>query len=311
MIAWTWKEEFHLKDKFEEIYDLLDSKNFTKVKEKVLLQALSAIIKQTTKTKEILDLDPVAVRDNILKLKESLSRAIDFISTQFNAKSDDFLPKAHQLVPLIYLFSKCNHLSAEQSVIVKKWFWRTSFSDRYSSSTDVKMNEDIVFFNNILSNHFDEIENYKISITKDLLLKQKFLRTSPVVKSFLLLLSQFEPLDMTNGNNVDIGKALSSYNRKEYHHIFPNAFLKDKGFSYQKINSLVNFCFLPANSNKKISDKNPSDYIFSQIPNMFRQAVFNSNLMPVELDIYNNDDFELFLEKRVEIIYNKILEVIN
>ena len=81
-----------------------------------------------------------------------------------------------------------------------------------------------------------------------------------------LLLSTLNPIDLVNGTKVDVGKALSSYNRKEYHHIFPNAFLKSLNYSTSEIFSIANFCFLSSAANKKISSKKPSEYFYEIIP---------------------------------------------
>src|SRR5690554_1352787 len=143
MIAWTWIEDFHLKEKFEDIFETLEDKNFGNVKNKVVLQCISAIINRTTKTKSILELNPQDVRDNMDLLKASLEKAIDFLSTQFNCASYDFLPRVQQIVPLTYLFSKTNSVTIDQSSCLKKWFWKTSFSTRYSASTDQKMDEEV------------------------------------------------------------------------------------------------------------------------------------------------------------------------
>ena len=56
MIAWTWTEEYHLKEELDEILETLSSSGFGDVKDKIVLQCLSAIIKKTTSTKEILNL---------------------------------------------------------------------------------------------------------------------------------------------------------------------------------------------------------------------------------------------------------------
>ena len=82
---------------------------------------------------------------------------------------------------------------------------------------------------------------------------------SPFSRAFIVLLASKEPKNLTNGAKVDCGEALSTFNRKEYHHIFPQAFLEKQGaWSNSDINSLCNFCILPASSNKLISDKAPS-----------------------------------------------------
>ncbi|WP_461453174.1 hypothetical protein [Mucilaginibacter sp.] len=306
MIAWTWMEDFHLKEKFLEIYESLENKNFGNTKDKILLQCLSAILKRTTKTSEILTLNPDSVRENMELLKRSLEHAIDYVSTQFNAKSEDFLPKAQQLVALTYLFSKKNSLTSQQTKTVQNWFWRTSFSDRYSFSTDAKMDEDLLFIDDLLADNFESIYKYTSEINTQTLMKQTFSKSNPSVRATLLLLSKSNPLDLTNGHIIDTGQALSNYNRKEYHHIFPNAYLKKIGRRTTEINSICNFCFLPANSNKIISNKKPSDYFFNIIPNDNIDHILDSNIIPKRMALYEKDSYDDFLYERANLIIQKI-----
>lgn len=309
MIAWTWIEDFHLKEKFEDIFETLEDKNFGNVKNKVVLQCISAIINQTTKTKHILELNPQDVRDNIDLLKASLEKAIDFLSTQFNCASYDFLPRVQQIVPLTYLFSKTNSLTIEQSNCIKKWFWRTSFSTRYSASTDQKMDDDVEFIDLLLSNDFSGIDKYSTNLNLTQLENLKFSKSNSFVRAFLLLLAQNKPLDLTNGNIVDVGNALSQYNRKQYHHIFPRAFLKNKGLTNDEINRAVNFCILPATSNRLISDKDPSNYFQNIIPKANLNTILESNLIPIDMDIYTDDDYDRFYQERAEVVFGKIKEL--
>src|SRR3972149_2645491 len=92
MIAWTWSEDFHLKEKMDEILDILDRKGFGETPDKVILQCLSGIAQQTTKTKNILSMSPEIVKSNFEILKESLEKTIDYLSTELNMLSRDFLP---------------------------------------------------------------------------------------------------------------------------------------------------------------------------------------------------------------------------
>ncbi|TLD43140.1 MAG: hypothetical protein JETT_0575 [Candidatus Jettenia ecosi] len=102
---------------------------------------------------------------------------------------------------------------------------------------------------------------------------------------------------MVNGNKIDLGIALSKYNLKEYHHIFPRNLLKSKGIDSGEINSLCNFCFLPSDSNKKISNKAPSEYIFSIIPEKGYSEILESNLMPIKKEIYQKNDYHEFIKQ--------------
>jgi len=300
MIAWTWSEDFHLKEKISEILETLDQKGFGDTPDKIILQCLSGIISKTAKTKDILALDPQNVKINFDKLMESLEKSIDFLSTELNMFSRDFLPHSHQIVPLTFFFSKVNTPSEQQSKIIKQWFWKTSFSKRYSASTDSHVNEDIAFFDKIVANDYSDIKKYYYTIDEKTLINQKFTKNSPFIRTFLLLLAIKSPLNLINGNKIDLGVSLSKYNLKEYHHIFPRNFLKNKGIPTEKINSLCNFCFLPSDANKIISNKAPSDYIFNLAPESKYSEILDSNFMPIKKEIYENNDYDEFLNQRAK-----------
>jgi uncharacterized protein with ParB-like and HNH nuclease domain len=229
MVAWTWSEDFHLQEKINELLEVLEAKGFGELPEKTILQCLSAIIQKSTSTKDILALDPKVVHDQFHRLISSMEKSIDFLATQLKA-TYDFLPHVQQLIPLTFFFSRVNSASSDQTKWLKQWFWKTSFSRRYSAQTDEKMDADIVFFEQLLAGNVDGIGRYSYTVTADQLIKQQFTKSSPIVRAFLLLLAQNHPIDLVNGTLVDLGKALSEYNSKEYHHIFPRAHLKKRDF---------------------------------------------------------------------------------
>lgn len=300
MIAWTWSEDFYLKEKIDTLLETLDQKGFGDTPNKIVLQCLCGLINKTTATQDILDLQPDEVKNTFEHLTESMEKAIDFLSTEFKMTSRDLLPHSHQLVPLTFFFSKINTPNAEQVKAIKDWFWKTSFSRRYSFATDEHMNEDISFMEEVLNNKYTGISKYSYSINAEALITQKFTKSSPVVRAFLLLLAQKSPLNLVNGTYIDLGIALSRYNLKEYHHIFPRKFLEGQNTFPEKISSLCNFTFLPSDSNKKISSKSPSDYIFNITPKNKYKDILESNLMSLKTEIYSRDDFEEFLKDRAQ-----------
>lgn len=306
MVAWTWSEDFHLQEKIVSLLESLELKGFGELPEKIILQCLSAIIQKSTSTKSILALTPEQVHGQFDDLVSSMERAIDFLSTQLKA-SYDFLPHVQQLIPLTFFFSRTKSASSEQAKWLKQWFWKTSFSRRYSAQTDEKMDADISFFEQLLTGNADNSSRYSYTVSADQLVKQKFTKSSPLVRAFLLLLAQNHPRDLVNGTVVDLNKALSEYNSKEYHHIFPRAHLKKREFPPEKINSLSNFCFLTADSNKKISNRAPSDYFLNVIPQNTLVELLEANLMPLNKEIYEKNDFEAFLKSRSQ----KVMELLD
>jgi hypothetical protein len=302
MIAWTWSEDFHLQDEINQLLDTLDAKGFGDISERIVLQSLSAILSESTTTKTILGLEPAAVRTDFPRVIASLEKAIDFLSTQFKVSSRELLPHLQQVVPLAYFFSRVPAPSAAQAQVIARWFWNTSFSRRYSSQTDEKMDEDLRLFAELASGQSPSLSRYTYTVDTRALVRQPLTKQSPFARAFLLLLAQRTPRDLTNGVAIDTGTALSSYNRKEYHHIFPRAFLKKRATDTDRINSLCNFTFLPSGSNKRISNKAPSDYMFTVVPDAERKQIFESNLMPLKLETYERDNYDEFLENRAQIV---------
>ena len=119
-------------------------------------------------------------------------------------------------------------------------------------------------------------------------------------------MAQYAPVDLVKNVKVDLTKALSEYNRKQYHHVFPNAFLKGLGYPQGKIFSLMNFCFLPADSNKKITSKKPSDYFFNLVPQANFNEILQSNILPLKKDLYHTDNYNDFLERRAELVLTEL-----
>lgn len=302
LIAWTWSEDFHLQDSLRDLSDILDSKGFASLPDKVILQCLGGILADDARTKTILSLDPIKVREFFDSVGAAIAAAIDFLSTEFKIQSLELLPHLQQVVPLSYFFSKVNTPTGARVETLKKWFWKTSFSRRYSAQTDDKINSDITFMQTLASGLDARISGYSSELSADILVNLKFTKSHPYTRALLLLLAQRAPLDLTNGSAVDIGESLSSFNRKEYHHIFPRAFLRSRGVTADKANSLCNFCFLPAGSNKRISSKEPSDYIFNLVPESNRKQILESNMMPLRMEIYSNNNYDEFISSRAQLI---------
>jgi hypothetical protein len=290
-----------------ELQDELESKNFGELTQNILLQSLSGVIQNDTTTKSVTRLSGEQVRDNWEDFCEALRKSIDFLSTEIGCSHIDFLPYQQQMIALTKFYSISGRPISDQLKELRKWFWKTSFSNRYSTGqTTDKMNTDIERMVEIRNNNFLEVQKIKPSVSKSELIDTKFSKANPLTRSFLLLLAHYKPIDLVKGVNIDTVKSLSKYNRKEYHHIFPKAFLKTKGVPTNRIFSTINFCFLPSDSNKNISNKKPSEYFSTLIPASDYDKILKSNLIPVKKEIYANDNFDDFLENRAIAIVSEV-----
>lgn len=306
MVAITWTADFHLQKEVDSIFNILKKKGFSKIKNKIILQCLSVLIEQSSGIKTIVKLNPDAIRKNINNLKQSLSLAVDYLSTELNVKSVDLLPHSHQIIGLCYFFSRQKKIDLVQKELINEWFWKSSFSQRYSAGTDSKIDEDIQIINKIIKSEKGSVKKLQFSITIEELQKTVFSRNNSFSRALLVLLSKNYPLDLSNGTLIDTGEALHSFNSKEYHHIFPKAFLRSQDCDSDFANSICNICLLPSGSNKLISDKKPSDYFFNIIPDNNYKDILDSNLIPVDKQIYKHNNYSSFLEKRAKAILDFI-----
>lgn len=114
MVAWTWSDNFQLKEAISELTELLDGKGFDSIPTKIILQSISGMVQDTTKSKQILNLEPSIIRQNFERLTQSLLKSVDFLYSEFNCSSSDFLPHVQQIVGLSKFFSLQPLPSAEQ-----------------------------------------------------------------------------------------------------------------------------------------------------------------------------------------------------
>jgi hypothetical protein len=113
-------------------------------------------------------------------------------------------------------------------------------------------------------------------------------------RTFILLLAQERPLSFVSGNTVTLSEVLQAYNRNEFHHLMPRAFLKDQGRETREINALVNFAIISASDNKALGGVAPSKYR-EKIPAAKLRLILDRALCPEELFL---DDYDQFVTAR-------------
>ena len=116
------------------------------------------------------------------------------------------------------------------------------------------------------------------------------------------------PVHLENNSPLDLVSNISDFTSNEKHHVFPKAYLDREGASTADIHALPNFCFLPADLNKRIRDSKPSQYFNDlQKKNSEFHNALKTHLLPTEKDqSITQNDYLNFLKIRAELVLEEI-----
>jgi hypothetical protein len=305
MVAATWSRDFDLNDRSGQLATALEGKDFEEIEGTTLLKILSTLDSRSTDRKSIIALRQRNADDLdrlVQRARGALERAVDFLVTDFRVHSLDFLPYEAHLVILAAIFSDRKSLSETEVYRVRQWFWRSAFTEHYRGASEYFVNASLatarsfVLDNSVMADEFGAVP------TARSLLRLGFRKNGAGARAFALGMAKCSPRNITNGQVIDTYSALSIYNRHQFHHIFPQAFLK-RTSARADPNRLMNICMLAASENNSISDDEPGQYLPDLIAKLGSSAspVFASNLLPDPAAFdYAASGYEHFLDARAE-----------
>lgn len=250
------------------------------------------------------------------KSEDAINTLVDFLRN-LGITDVGILPSQVVLVPILKFFyvrgiSSLDNLSSSEIKNIENWFVLTSFNGYYSNSPDTKLEKDLEVISESSSFPFEELkENMKsrrarTAISYDDL--KRGLDTNVLKKPgqnylFLLYLLLVK-------NNADdwTGKLIKECNMRELerHHIFPRDFLKENmNFETdedeeKKINCMGNITFISKPINIEIGDTPPEEYL----PKYLNEFEFERHFIPDDKSLWTVDNYESFLEERLELIYS-------
>ena len=305
LAAWTWNDDFDLLESFKELKEELEDFGFSEVGEDsdLILRCTAAILTKDPTPDTLLELNGQQVRAAFPKVRNGILGAIDFLRKQLKVMSLKNLPYSSLIIPLCAFFAEPDgkevSYDSEVNTKLKKWFWRSCFTNRYGSQTKRTATIDINEVEKLKDGAANIFGDISPEISENFFQANYFRLTSANTKTFILMLANNNPKTLLSGSLIDLDRVLQKYNRAEFHHIYPKAYLKDLGTSDEKINCLANFCFLNASENKKIGKKKPSDYITLMPQGDVLEEILTNTFCPSESF---DDNFERFVNERSDLL---------
>lgn len=163
---------------------------------------------------------------------------------------------------------------------LRRWYWSNVFLERYSSAVESKSRKD---YAEMLA-HWTEgkpepgvFAEAQVRIGADgYSVRESASSASAVYRGVLCLLARRGARDWRRGEDIQLQDL-------QDHHIFPQGYLRRHGLTTQvKVNSVVNRTLISDETNRKIKDKAPAEYIASA--DIFPSGASGELLAPHFLD---------------------------
>jgi|SRR5581483_608309 len=311
MVAATWSQEFDLNGQVDQIASTLRGKNFHKIDPDTILKCLAAIQFSSIRQDQIINLRQLSKEQMsilVSRTKEALLQAVDLLTTEFGIYSWDFLPYEAVLIIVCYVCAKAESPAKLNFTSVRQWFWRSAFSQRYRVGGENFVSKDLADVSNYILLERGKAADFGVPPDPSVWSKLQFRANNSISSAYALALASLKPRNITNGATIDVAIALSQFNKKEFHHVYPRAFLKQNKIPGEQ-NAIANICMLASSENKLISDDDPKIYMPKIIEALDSQAeeVFASNALPSPAQFrYEAAAFDEFLGERCGIISSLI-----
>jgi hypothetical protein len=211
------------------------------------------------------------------------------------------VPYTNQVVVLAEILRRLPTPTAAQWRAIENWFWRSGISGYFSGWNSGMMATDLAGVAEFARGNLDSLDmGFPLSVPGTWS-SRAFRGNSAHSKILAIILAYQGPKDFLTGQAIDVDKALAWQNSKEFHHFFPQAYLRKKGVSTSRISSLANMVYLSSVSNKLISDRAPSEYVAQLLAEHGAEARawLATNLIDdAAIDAALSDDYEAFLAAR-------------
>jgi len=313
VVAGTWGTDFDLKVLYHELRDEIDKENgFGKITPEVVTHAASLMVKGYCRKSYQLQLTKEELKDNWEEITNSIKLAVDYLYNNLGVKIFDFVPYPAMISLLAYLYYQTpgRSLNKQMAEKVHEWFWKAALSERYGGLRETRMEEDRRLIFDKLIKTGDANINYPIALDVERIAKSKVSTKSALRNAFFCLFALRQPKHFKTNAAIPLdSKICSEFNSPEKHHIFPKQFLRRNNISGEYL--MANFCFIPAELNKEILNKKPSDYFekFEKENPDFEAA------LKIQLITYNNaikeNDYESFIQERSQDIFKEFERLIG
>ena len=243
-----------------------------------------------------------------VQAQEGLRFAINFLRSNAGIEDESLLSSPMFLHVIAALSRvKDNKLTAEEQHQLMHWLLVANARGRYSrGSTESLLNEDlaIVFRSGDVSGLMEPVKRQfgRLHVESGDLAGRGV--GSPLFSLAYLALKASGAKDWYSG----LGLSLTHQGKLhfiQWHHVIPKSLLKDKGYETGEINEIANMAFITGQTNRRISNKEATQYLEDVIAKQ-GAAALQSQCVPTDPALWTTDAYREFLKVRREALAERM-----
>lgn len=252
------------------------------------------------------------LKDGWKQAKEGLRFAINFLRTNAGME-DESLLSSPMFIHVLAAVSrvKDNKLSVDEQNKLLHWLLVANARGHYSrGSTETLLNEDlaIIFRTGDIGALMEPVKRQfgRLHIEPSDLAGRGV--NSPLFSLSYLALKAAGAKDWYSG----LGLSLTHQGKLhfiQWHHIIPKSLLKSK-YETGEINEIANMAFITGQTNRRISNKDATDYLVDVIEKQGKDAL-ESQCVPVNPELWSTDRYRDFIEYRRTALAERMNEFIR
>lgn len=313
MVAKTFDAEsnFDLSEKYKELIENLRPLNYETLSDATVLQCISSFLSGECTKKRILKLDKHDFINCWNRGTDAIERAVEYFINYYRIPVSQLLPYNALIIPFAYFFyHHKDKPTGEKQKYLQDYFWRCALSNRFSSSVETKIAQDVKRIDLILKGELPKYE-WAIDISEDFILKNGWFSAGrSYIKAILCIYAYYQPKSFNDGSIVNISNYwLKQANSKNYHHFFPKTYLRKHKKDEFFINHIANITIVDDFLNKReIGSKSPSAYMkkFIRQNENIDETMKTHLINDLEKFGVLENDYERFFEQRLKAISKEL-----
>jgi hypothetical protein len=234
--------------------------------------------------------------------------AMNFLKSNVGIDSPALLSSPFMLVTLAYFGHKRNYqVTPDEAERLRRWIVVANAKGRYSrGSSETLLDQDLA---NLRDGGGADglLERLRLQVgvldvTPEELVGRN--QRSALFKTMFLAFREDGAKDWYSNLNISLDHS-GAQHKLQFHHIFPKAVLAKLGRTAREADDIANLAFIGGKTNRKISDKSPSDYL-TALRDKVGDAVFAAQCIPLAPELLKPENYDEFLLHRRELIADRL-----